>query len=280
MNTMPSISLRDGAAIPVLGQGTWQTAENRSRRAKEIEALRSGIDRGLTLIDTAEMYGDGAAEELVSEAIDGRRDDVFLVSKVLPENASRQGTVRACECSLKRLRTDCLDLYLLHWRGSVPLAETLEAFQRLIKDGKIRRWGVSNFDVEDMEELLALPGGSACEINQVLFNLTRRGIELGLIPWLRQHDIPVMAYSPVEQGRLLRHRALRKVVEGLGATPAQVALAWVLAHPDVCAIPKAGRVEHVVENHGALELRLTKEDMAELDTAFPPPKKKVPLEML
>ena len=280
MNTMPSISLPDGAVIPILGQGTWQMAEKPARRVEEIKALRAGLDLGMTLIDTAEMYGNGAAEELVAEAIDGRRNDVFLVSKVLPENSSRNGTIKACERSLKRLRTDTLDLYLLHWRGGVPLSETVEAFDALVKAGKARSWGVSNFDVEDMQELMALPGGKACAINQVLFNLSRRGIEQGLIPWSRKHNIPIMAYSPVEQGRLLSKPALRKIADRLNATPAQVALAWVLAHPNICAIPKAGRVEHVKENHGALSVRLTKEDMTALDAAFPPPSRQVPLEML
>jgi len=280
MNTMPSISLPDGAVIPILGQGTWQMAEKPARRVEEIKALRAGLDLGMTLIDTAEMYGDGAAEELVAEAIDGRRNDVFLVSKVLPENSSRNGTIKACERSLKRLRTDTLDLYLLHWRGGVPLSETVEAFDALVKAGKARSWDVSNFDVEDMQELMALPGGKACAINQVLFNLSRRGIEQGLIPWSRKHNIPIMAYSPVEQGRLLSKPALRKIADRLNATPAQVALAWVLGHPNICAIPKAGRVEHVKENHGALSVRLTKEDMTALDAAFPPPSRQVPLEML
>ena len=277
---MPSISLPNGEHIAVLGQGTWQMAMSRSRRADEIKALQAGIALGMTLIDTAEMYGSGDAEELLAEAIAGRRDDVFLVSKVLPENSSRSGTIKACERSLKRLRTDTLDLYLLHWRGSFPLAETVDAFETLVKAGKIRSWGVSNFDVEDMQELVALPGGKACAINQVLFNLSRRGIEQGLIPWSRKHNIPIMAYSPVEQGRLLGKPALRKIADRLNATPAQVALAFVLAHPDICAIPKAGSVEHVKENHGALSVRLTTEDMAALDAAFPPPKRQVPLEML
>ena len=280
MNTMPSISLPDGAAIPVLGQGTWQMAERRARRAEEIAALRAGIDLGMTLIDTAEMYGDGAAEELVAEAIAGRRGEVFLVSKVLPQNATRQGTIKACERSLQRLRTDYLDLYLLHWRGSIPLSETVAAFDALMQAGKIRRWGVSNFDTDDIEDLLALPGGKAVATNQGLFNLTRRGIERDLIPWSRRHNIPLMAYSPIEQGRLLRQAALRKIAERLKATPAQVALAWVLALPDICAIPKAGSTPHVRENHGALQLGLTPQDMAALDAAFPPPKKKVPLEMI
>jgi diketogulonate reductase-like aldo/keto reductase len=277
---MPSIAMRNGEAIPILGQGTWQLGEDATRRADEIEALRTGIDLGMTLIDSAEMYGDGASEELVGEAIAGRRDEVFLVSKVLPENATRRGTIKACERSLKRLRTDHLDLYLLHWRGGVPLSATIDAFEELMKAGHIGCWGVSNFDVDDMEELVALPGGQAVATDQVLFNLTRRGIEYDLIPWLRKRKIPLMAYSPVEQGRLLRHPALRRIARQLGATPAQAALAWVLQFPDTCAIPKAGRPDHVIENHGALQLRLTPHDMAALDAAFPPPAKKVPLEML
>lgn len=272
--------LPTGEAIPVLGQGTWMLGENPSRRSEEIKALRAGIDLGMTLIDTAEMYGDGDAEELIGEAIAGRRDDVFLVSKVLPGNATRQGTIKACERSLKRLHTDHLDLYLLHWRGSVPLSETVDAFEALIAAGKIRRWGVSNFDVDDMEELMALPGGKACVTNQVLYNLTRRGIEYDLIPWSRKFGMPLMAYSPIEQGRLLRHPALRKLAESLHARPPQVALAWVLAHPDICAIPRSGNPAHVRENRAALDLRLTKSDLAALDAAFPPPKKKVPLEMI
>ena len=275
-----SLSLPSGKTIPVMGQGTWQMAENPSRRAEELEALRAGVDLGMTLIDTAEMYGSGAAEELIAEALADRRNEIFLVSKVLPENATRRGTVAACERSLKRLRTDHLDLYLLHWRGSVPLAETVDAFEALIQDGKIRDWGVSNFDGDDMEELVALPGGEAVAINQVLFNLTRRGIERDLIPWSRKFGIPLMAYSPIEQGRLPRHPALRQIADRLRATPAQVALAWVLQHPDICAIPKAGTAQHVAENHAALKLRLTREDMAALDAAFPPPKRKMPLEMI
>jgi diketogulonate reductase-like aldo/keto reductase len=278
--TMPTIPLPGGETIPVLGQGTWQMGDNRARRAEEIKALRAGVDLGMTLIDTAEMYGSGAAEELIAEALADRRNDLFLVSKVLPENASRRGTVAACERSLKRLRTDRLDLYLLHWPGSVPFSQTLEAFESLKKDGKIRRWGVSNFDVDEMEEVVALPGGKAVATNQVLFNLSRRGIERDLLPWSQRRKMPVMAYSPVEQGRLLRHPALRKIAAGLQATPAQVALAWVMQFSGVCAIPKAGSVEHVKENHAALKLRLTRADLAALDAAFPPPDRKMPLEMI
>jgi diketogulonate reductase-like aldo/keto reductase len=277
---MPTISLPSGESIPVLGQGTWQIGDKRARRAEEIKALQTGLDLGMTLIDTAEMYGDGAAEELVAEAIAGRRDEVFLVSKVLPQNATRRGTIQACERSLKRLQTDRLDLYLLHWRGSVPLSETIAGFEELTKAGKIRRWGVSNFDTDDMEELIALSGGEAVATNQVLYNLTRRGIETDLVPWSRQRKIPLMAYSPIEQGRLLRHAALRNTAQRHGATPARVALAWVLQQPGVCAIPKASSSEHVRDNHAALALNLTADDLAELDAAFPPPAKKVPLEMI
>lgn len=273
--------LPSGEAIPVLGQGTWMLGEDPDRRADEIRALRLGLDLGMTLIDTAEMYGDGAAEELVAEAIAGRRDEVFLVSKVLTQNASRHGTLKACERSLKRLGTDYLDLYLLHWRGRVPLGESIEAFDVLMKTGRIRNWGVSNFDVDDMEELVALPGGAAVATNQVLYNLTRRGIERDLIPWSGKFGMPLMAYSPIEQGRLMRHPVLRMVAERhADTTPAQIALAWVLRQPDICAIPKAGNSAHVRENRGAVEVRLTKQDMADLDRAFPPPKKKVPLEMI
>jgi diketogulonate reductase-like aldo/keto reductase len=280
LTAVPPTFLPTGEAIPVLGQGTWMLAEDPTRRADEIKALRVGIDLGMTLIDTAEMYGDGAAEELVGDAIAGRRDEVVLLSKVLPQNATRHGTLKACERSLKRLRTDYLDLYLLHWRGKVPLAETIEAFEVLMKAGRIRNWGVSNFDVDDMEDLIALPGGDAVSTNQVLYNLTRRGIEYDLIPWSRKFGMPLMAYSPIEQGRLLRHPALREIAKLRGATPAQVALAWVLHHPDICAIPKAGRPDHTIENYGALEVRLTPQDMVALAAAFPPPKQKVPLEMI
>lgn len=277
---MPALRLPGGETIPVLGQGTWQMAESRARRAEEIKALQAGVDLGMTLIDTAEMYGSGAAEELVAEALADRRDRIFLVSKVLPENASTRGTIKACERSLKRLRTDRIDLYLLHWRGSVPLAETVEAFETLKRDGCIRHWGVSNFDVDDMQELLALPGGKAVATNQVLYNLARRGIERDLIPWSQKFGMPIMAYSPVDQGRLSGHRSLAEIGNRLGATPAQVALAWILQQRGVCAIPKAGSVKHVMENHAALMLRLTAADMAGLDAAFPPPKRKVPLEMI
>jgi diketogulonate reductase-like aldo/keto reductase len=278
--TVRTIKLPSGEAMPVLGQGTWGMAEDTRRRADEIAALRLGLDLGMTLIDTAEMYADGAAEKLVAEAIAGRRDEVFLVSKVLPNNASRRGTIAACERSLRRLGTDRLDLYLLHWRGPIPLEETLDAFAALVRTGKIRHWGVSNFDVSDMEELVDLPGGTAVATNQVLYNLTRRGIEYDLLPWCRERGLPIMAYSPIEQGRLLGHRELQGVAARHGATPAQVALAWVLRQDGVNAIPRAGTPAHVRENRAALDLRLTEQDLAALDRAFPPPTGPRPLEML
>jgi diketogulonate reductase-like aldo/keto reductase len=264
----------------VLGQGTWHMAEDPRRRPAEISALRVGIELGLTLIDTAEMYADGQAEELVGEAIAGRREDVFLVSKVLPEHGTKRGTVAACERSLRRLKTDRLDLYLLHWRGDVPLEATLEGFTALVRAGMIRQWGVSNFDVSDMEELERLPGGTSVATDQVLYNLSRRGIEWDLLPWCRARRIPIMAYSPIEQGRMLRHPVLRKVATRQGATPAQVALAWLLRQELLCAIPKAATPEHVRENRAAVDLRLTDRDLAELDRAFPPPDGPRPLEML
>jgi diketogulonate reductase-like aldo/keto reductase len=272
--------LPSGEAIPSLGQGTWGMAEDARRRKDEVAALRVGFDLGMTLVDTAEMYADGAAEALVGEAIAGRRDELFLVSKVLPENATRPGTVDACEHSLRRLGTDHLDLYLLHWRGNVPLEETLDAFAALVDAGKIRYWGVSNFDVVDMIELWGLDGGTKVATDQVLYNLTRRGIEYDLMPWCRNRNIPIMAYSPIEQGRLLGHRELKSVAARHNATPAQVALAWLLRQDGVVAIPKAANVAHVRENRAALELHLTREDLAALDRAFPAPTEAIPLAML
>jgi diketogulonate reductase-like aldo/keto reductase len=234
----------------------------------------------MTLVDTAEMYGDGAAEELVGEAIADRRDEVFLVSKVLPENATRRGTIAACERSLRRLGTDRLDLYLLHWRGSHSLEDTIEGFQSLLQAGKIRHWGVSNFDVSDMDELVTLPTGSDVATDQVLYNLTRRGIEHDLLPWCHRRRMPIMAYSPIEQGRMLSHHGLQEVAERHGATSAQVALAWVLRNDGIIAIPRAGEPNHVRENRRAVDLHLTEQDLAELDQAFSQPRRKVPLEML
>jgi diketogulonate reductase-like aldo/keto reductase len=274
------VRLPFGAVVPALGQGTWHFAENPSRRRDEIAALRLGLDLGLTLIDTAEMYADGGAEVLVGEAIDGRRDEVFLVSKVLPENAGRRDVVAACERSLRRLGTDRLDLYLLHWRGNIPLEETLEGFNALVAAGKIRSWGVSNFDVLDMQELCNLDGGIDVATDQVLYNLTRRGIELDLMPWCLKRGIPIMAYSPIEQGRLLQNPALRQVAARRDATPAQIALAWVLRMENVIAIPRAGRPAHVRDNRRALDLSLSAADLNELDCAFPQPADPLPLAML
>ena len=268
-----------GEAVPVLGLGTWTMGQDSRKRKEEVAALQLGLDLGMTLIDTAEMYSDGGAERVVGEAIAGRRDQVYVVSKVLPQNATRRGTIAACEQSLKRLNTDRMELYLLHWRQSVPLEETLEGFTALLRAGKIRRWGVSNFDVDDMEELLALAGGDGVATNQVMYNLKRRGIEYALLPWSRKRRIPIMAYSPLDQGgSVLRSHELRLVADRHGATPAQIALAWTIRQQGVFAIPKAGREAHVRENHAALNLKLSAQDLAELDRAFPPPAKKKPLE--
>ncbi len=273
-------TLPSGEAVPVLGQGTWKMGEDRQRRADEVAALRLGLDLGITLIDTAEMYAGGGAEEVVAEAIAGRRDETFLVSKVLPTNASRAGVKRACENSLKRLATDRIDLYLLHWPGSVPLDETVEAFEALKAAGKIRHWGVSNFDTDEMEELVGLPSGANVQSNQVLYNLSRRGPEFDLAPWSLERGIPLMAYSPVEQGALARNARLDAVAARHNATSAQIALAWVMAQKGVIAIPKASRQEHVRQNAAALDIALTAEDFAELDRAFPPPTRKRGLEMI
>ncbi len=280
MTSLPRLTLPSGESVPQLGQGTWHMGENSRLRKEEVAALKLGLDLGLTLIDTAEMYGNGGAEEMVAEAVQGRRDECFIVSKVLPENSTKAGTIAACERSLKRLKTDRIDLYLLHWRGRPKLEETLAGFEALIASGAIRSWGVSNFDVDDMDELVALPGGAACGSNQVLYNLRRRGIEAGLLPWCREHRIPIMAYSPIEQGRLLRDRALTAVAIRHRATPAQIALAWVLRQKDMMVIPKATMLEHVRENRAALDIKLTEQDLGELNRAFPPPKGRRPLELL
>ncbi|MGV9232053.1 aldo/keto reductase [Streptomyces nigra] len=274
-----TIALPSGEEVAAAGQGTWYLGEDPGRREQEIAALRLGVDLGMTVVDTAEMYGDGAAEELVGEALRGRRDEVFLVSKVLPGHADRKGTVAACEGSLRRLGTDRLDLYLLHWRGRWPLEETLAGFTDLMEAGKIRYWGVSNLDVADMTELATLPGGDAVAVDQVLYNLSRRGIEWDLLPWCREAEVTVMAYSPIEQGRILGAEALGAVARALGATPAQVALAWVLEQ-GVSAIPRSGSPDHVRENRGAVDLRLPTEALEVLDEAFPPPTAATPLEML
>lgn len=277
---MRTIPLPGGEAIPALGLGTWGMGERRGAAAAEVAALQLGLDLGLSLIDTAEMYGNGGAERLVGQAIAGRRDAVFLVSKVLPQNASRTGVVAACERSLKRLGTDRIDLYLLHWRGSVPLAETLAGFIALREAGKIRHWGVSNLDAAEMAALAALPGGDGCATDQVLYNLIRRAIEWDLLPWCRRRAMPIMAYSPIEQGRLLTRPALKTLATAHGVSPAQLALAWVLHQDGVVAIPKATQPSHVRDNRAALDLALDAETRAALDRAFPPPDGPRPLELL
>ena len=276
---IPRVPLADGTTVPAIGLGTWHMGESASRRRHEVAALREGLARGLALIDTAEMYGDGGAEEVVADALDGMRDRCFVVSKVLPQHASARGVVAACERSLARLRTDRLDLYLLHWRGRVPLAETVRAFEDLRRDGRILRWGVSNFDVDDIEELLALPDGRHCAVNQVLYHLGERGIEWALADLGRRRGITIMAYSPFDEGRLLAHRDLAPIAARLRATPAQVALAWLVSRRAI-AIPKAAHVRHVAENAAAMTLELTDATLAELDEVFPPPSRATPLAVI
>jgi diketogulonate reductase-like aldo/keto reductase len=279
-DTVRTATLPAGETLPVLGLGTWKMGEDRRRRGEEIAALRLGVELGMTLLDTAEMYGAGGAEEVVGEAFRGRRDEIFLVSKVLPSNASRQGTIRACEASLGRLGTDRIDLYLLHWRGSVPLAETVAGFEALKKAGKIRHWGVSNFDAGDMAELAGTAGGAGVQANQVLYNLSSRGIEWDLLAESEAAGIPVMAYSPVGQGDLAGDPRLGEIARRHGTSAAGVALAWVLRRPGIVAIPKAVRPEHVRQNRAALDIALTEADLAELDAAFPPPRRKRPLAII
>jgi aldehyde reductase len=277
---MKTVALPSGEKVPAFGLGAWNIGDSAAARAEEIATLRLGLDLGAKLIDTAEMYSGGRSEELVGEALAGRREEVFLVSKVLPDNASRAGAVAACERSLKRLRTDRIDLYLLHWRGSVPFAETIEAFDALKKAGKIRHYGVSNLDLSDMKAWWKVAGGSACAANQLLYNLTRRGIEFDLLPWLRERRMPVMAYSPIEQARLVADAKLKKFSAAHGMTPAQAALAWLLLRDGVIVIPKTGRRERLKENLGTLDHPLDAAQLAELDRLFPPPKRAQPLDML
>lgn len=276
---MQSVILPDGETVSALGQGSWGLGENRNRRAEEIAAIREGVALGMTVVDTAEMYGEGGTESFLAEALAGLRDQVFLVSKAYPQNAGRGRLAQACEQSLRRLNTDHLDLYLLHWRGNVPLGETAMAMQALQKDGKIRHWGVSNLDTDDMQELESV-GGEACATNQILYNLTRRGPEFDLLPWMQARKMPLMAYSPIEQGRLPLKAPLKTIAERHAASPLQIALAWALHRPDAIVIPKAARLDHVRQNRKALDIVLSKEDLAALDTAFPPPARKVPLAML
>ena len=278
--TSRTVSLPDGGTLPALGLGTWYLGEQPARRATELAALRAGIDCGLTLIDTAEMYGDGAAEELVRDAIAGNRDSVFLVSKVVPSHATRRGTVEACQASLRRLGTDHLDLYLLHWRGRVPLAETVAGFEDLVQAGLILGWGVSNFDAPDLDELASVAGEPRVQTDQVLYNLAHRGPEHDLLPTCRSAGMPLMAYSPVDHGRLLEHPALGDMAGAKGVTPAQLALAWVLRLPDVIADVKTSTPARVTENHAAMEIDFSPAELEQLDETFPPPTGKVPLEML
>lgn len=277
---MQTVLLPCGERVPALGMGTWNIGDSPARRAEEIATLRLGLDLGLTLIDTAEMYGEGLSEELVGEAIAGRRDEVFLVTKVYPHHAGRREAVAACERSLRRLGTDRIDLYLLHWRGGVPLAETMEAFAALQRAGKIRHFGVSNLDLDDMRELWSIDAGRQIQTNQLLYNLSRRGIEYDLLPWLHERQVPVMAYSPIEQARLLRHAGLKQFAARHGITPAQAALAWLLRRDDVIAIPKTSRRAALRENAAALSIALDAGQLAELDALFPPPTAARPLEML
>lgn len=276
----PDVVFADGTRVPALGVGTWRMGEDPTARAREVAAVRAAIDLGMTVVDTAEMYGEGGAEEVVADAIHGQRERVFLVSKVYPHNASAKGVVAACERSLARLRTDRLDLHLLHWRGRYPLADTVAGFERLRAAGKIRRWGVSNFDTADMRELLSLPEGRHCASNQVLYNLRERGIEYSLRPLCQQHGIPLMAYSPLHQGVLLRDRKLATLAARLEVTPAQLALAWVLAQDNVMAIPKSSSIERLRECRSAVALRLDRATRDALDAAYPPPSRETPLAMI
>jgi aldehyde reductase len=276
---MKTVRMPTGDLVPPQGQGTWCMGEAPALRGQEIATLRAGLDLGLRLVDTAEMYGEGRTESLVGEAIAGRRDEVFLVSKVYPHNASREAMRKACTGSLRRLKTDRIDLYLLHWAGSVPLVETLEAFGRLQRDGHIRGWGVSNLDASEMDELWAVPGGRDVQTNQVLYNLERRGVEWDLLPWLREHGVPLMAYSPIEQGRLARHGGLADFAQRHDMTAAQAALAWLLAKDDVIAIPKTSSQARLAQNVAALAHPLDGAALAELDRLFPAPRGPGPLEM-
>ena len=287
LNSAPKVrttQLPSGRSIPVLGQGTWAMGEDTSQRQAEVDALRLGLNLGMNLIDTAEMYGEGGAEEVVGEAIGDRpRAEVFIVSKVYPHNATRRGVIEACARSLRRLKTGYIDLYLLHWRGDVPLTETLEAFQFLKDRGEIRDFGVSNFDLDDMEEAYALPGGDEICTNQVLYNLAHRGIEWDLLRWCQERNIPIMAYSPVGQTaagkkRMFTNPAVKSIAARYDATPPQIVLAWLLRQPDLVVIPKAIQPQHIRENRAAHDIELTDQDLQELDKAFPPPDRKIPLE--
>jgi len=277
---IPTLTLPSGRDIPALGIGTWNMGESHAEEAQEVASIRKAVELGMMVVDTAEMYADGRSEEIVGKAIADLRDEVFLVSKVYPFNANATGTIEACERSLKRLGVDHLDLYLLHWRGSHPLEETVAAFEKLKQSGKIRDWGVSNFDTDDMEELFEVENGRNCAVNQVLYNLSRRGVEYDLLPWCQEKSLPLMAYSPIEQGRILNNHELIRIAKAYQATPAQVALAFLLERDGVLAIPKSAKPERVEENRGATDLDISDEDWASLDAAFPPPTRKTSLAML
>jgi len=278
--TIPTLTLRDGEVVPRLGMGTWHMGERAANRAAEVEALRLGLDHGMNLVDTAEMYGDGGAESVVGEAIHGWRDGIFVVSKFYPQHASRRKLIAACDGSLAQLGGETIDLYLLHWRGTVALEETVSTLEELVRIGKIQRWGVSNFDVADMEELVGVPGGDRCAANQVLYNLAHRGPEFDLLPWCAERRIPVMAYSPLDEGRLVRHPAIASVAHRLVVDPGQVALAWVLRNDNVIAIPKASSREHVLANRAAADIHLDRAALEMLEQSFPAPRRKRPLDMI
>ncbi|UOE37556.1 aldo/keto reductase [Chryseobacterium oryzae] len=277
---MKFVTLKNRNKVPALGQGCWKIGDHPNRRQQEIDTLRRGVELGMTLIDTAEYYGNGRSEDLISEAIEGMRDDIYLVSKVMPSNASYQGTIAACERSLGHLKTDRLDMYLLHWQGSYPVEETVRAFEKLVADGKILNWGVSNFDVQDLEDVFEVPNGKDCATNQVFYNLSHRGIEYDMFPWAKEEGIPLMAYSPIDESRLVSRNQLQRVADNHNATPAQIALAWSIQSGIVISIPKASTVAHVEDNAKAADIILTAEDNAILDAAFPPPHRKVNLEFI
>ena len=274
------VTLPSGESVPSMGLGTWHMGERIGNPKTEVDALIRGLDLGATLIDTAEMYARGGAERVVGSAIKGRRDDVFIVSKVLPHNASFDGTIRACENSLQRMEIECIDLYLLHWPGNHPLESTLSAFEQLKTDGKIKHWGVSNFDTSDMQELYGIPEGKNCQINQVLYNLSRRGIEWDLLPWCRSKGLPIMAYSPIEQGRLLENKKLKALAGEIGVSAAQLSIAWSIRKNDIITIPKASNLEHVSQNIDAWTMKLESAVLDELDKLFEPPVRKKGLDIL
>ena len=280
-----TVKLSNGAVVPAIGQGTWYIGERTSKRAQEIDAIRAGIEAGMTLVDTAEMYGNGLSEKLVGEAISSAvRKNLFIVSKVLPSNAGKKNMARSCDATLERLGTDYLDLYLYHWRGSVPLAETVACLEELKIKGKIRAWGVSNFDTSDMEELFALPSGKNCAVNQVLYHLGSRGIEFDLLPWMQRHGVALMAYCPLAQAGTLRrglfeNEIVAAVAQKHGCDVTQVLLAWCIRDGSTIAIPRSSKKEHTLLNAGADTVQLDAEDLADLDKAFPPPSHKMPLDV-